>query len=152
MGSCDEVTRRIGELAALRAPGLPAGVRDHLAGCRDCARTLEAARLSRGLLAAAADAPEPPADFVDRVLAGLPEPRPARSEGELWRLGWGLVPAFAATVALLAFLYDYQAGALLPPVGLVPLEGLSAGERLVLEAPPPEPDAVLTAVMEGGSS
>ncbi len=152
MGSCEEVTKRIGEFAALLAAELPAGIRDHLAGCPACARGLAAARLGRGLLAAAADAPEPPAEFSDRVLAALPEPRPSRSEADLWRLGWGLVPAFAATVALLVVLHQYQAGAVSPPIGLVPLEGLSTGERLVLEASPPEPDVVLTAVMEGGRS
>jgi hypothetical protein len=70
----------------------------------------------------------------------------------MWRLGWGLVPAFAATVALLTILYQYQAGAIAGPVGLLPLEGLSTGERIVLEATPTEPDLVLTAVMEGGGT
>jgi hypothetical protein len=70
----------------------------------------------------------------------------------MWRLGWGLVPAFAATVALLMILYQYQAAAIAGPVGLLTLEGLSTGERIVLEATPPEPDLVLTAVMEGGGT
>lgn len=152
MGTCEEVRERIGELATLAATELPAGIRDHLAGCPACARGLAAARLGRGLLAAAADAPEPPAEFANQVLTALPESRPSRPEADLWRLGWGLVPAFAATVALLVVLYQYQAGSVSPPIGLVPLEGLSAGERLVLEVSPPEPDVVLTAVMEGGRS
>jgi len=152
MRSCGEVEKRITELAAVPATEMPAGIREHLAGCLTCARALVAARLGRGLLAAAADAPEPPAGFADRVLAALPETRPSRPEAEMWRLGWGLVPAFAATAVLLMVLYQYQAGAAPGPVGLVPLEGLSASERIVLEATPPEPDLVLTAVMEGGET
>lgn len=152
MTACNEVRQRIGALAALPAAGLPAGIRDHMAGCPACARELRAARLGRGLLQAAADAPEPPADFTEGVLAALAGRSVPRPEADLWRVGWGLVPAFAAMVALLAILYDLQAGPVPPPAGLVPLEGLSAGERLVLDASPPEPDAILTAVMEGGRS
>jgi hypothetical protein len=70
----------------------------------------------------------------------------------MWRLGWGLVPAFATTVALLVILYQFQDSAVPGPIGLVSLEGLSAGERIVLEATPPEPDLVLTAVMEEGGT
>jgi anti-sigma factor RsiW len=152
MKSCAEVEKRIAEVAALRATEVPAEIREHLAGCPACARALAAARLSRGLLAVAADAPEPPAEFADRILAALPETRPSRPETEMWRLGWGLVPAFAATVALLVILYQFQNSALPGPIGLVSVEELSAGERLVLEAMPPEPDLVLTAVMEGGGT
>jgi hypothetical protein len=48
--------------------------------------------------------------------------------------------------ALLLILYQFNG---VPgSFGLVPAEGLSAGEHLVLEASPPEPDAVLAAVME----
>jgi len=152
MRPCGEVEKRITELAAVPATEMPAGIREHLAGCPACARALGAARLGRGLLAAAADAPEPPAGFADRVLAALPETRPSRPEAEMWRLGWGLMPAFAATALLLMILYQYQAGDAPGPVGLVPLEGLSAGEQLVLEAASAEPDAVLTAVLEGGGT
>lgn len=152
MRSCGEVEKRIAELAALRATEVPAEIREHLAGCPACTRALAAARLSRGLLAVAADAPEPTAEFADRVLATLPETRPSRPETELWRLGWGLVPAFAATVALLVILYQFQDSTLPGPIGLVSVEELSAGERIVLEATPPEPDLVLTAVMEGGGT
>jgi len=152
MRSCAEVEKRIVGLAALRATEVPAEIREHLAGCPACTRALAAARLGRGLLAAAADAPEPPAEFADRVLAALPGPRPSRPETEMWRLGWGLVPAFATTVALLVILYQFQDSAVPGPIGLVSLEGLSAGERIVLEATPPEPDLVLTAVMEEGGT
>ena len=150
MRVCEEAVKRIAELGVVPATEIPAGIREHLEGCPACARSLVAVRLLRGLLAAAADAPEPPAGFAERVLAALPAWRPLRPEAEMWRLGWGLVPAFAATVALLVVLYQYQAGAAPSPVGLIPLEGLSSGEQLVLEAAPPEPDMVLTAVMEGG--
>jgi anti-sigma factor RsiW len=152
MKACEEVEKRITELAALRVTEMPAEIREHLAGCPACTRALAAARLGRGLLAAAADAPAPPAGFADRVLAALPATRPSRPETEMWRLGWGLVPAFAATVAVLVILFQFQASAIPGPIGLVPLEGLSTSERLVLDASPPEPDLVLTAVMEGGGT
>jgi len=70
----------------------------------------------------------------------------------MWRLGWGLVPVFAATVALLLILFQFQDSTVPGPIGLLPMEGLSASERIVLEASPPEPDAILTAVMEGGGT
>lgn len=150
MASCKEVGKRIEELAALPAAELPAEVRDHLAGCPACTRSLAAARVARGLLAAAADAPEPPAGFAERVLAALPASRPGRADEDLWRLGWGLVPAFATTVVVLLVLYQGSTGS--GPVGLMPAEGLSAGERLVMDASLPEPDVVLAAVMEGGET
>jgi len=152
MKSCREVEKRIVELAALRATDVPVEMREHLAGCPTCTRALAAARLSRGLLAVAADAPEPPVEFADRVLATLPEARLSRPETELWRLGWGLVPTFAAAVALLMILYQFQDSTLPGPIGLVSVEELSAGERIVLGTTPPEPDLVLTAVMEGGGT
>ncbi|MBI2561160.1 MAG: hypothetical protein HYW08_01865, partial [candidate division NC10 bacterium] len=73
MKSCDEVKKRIGELAALPAVELPAGIHEHLAGCAACTRALAAARLGRGLLAAAGDGVEPPTGFADRVLGALPD-------------------------------------------------------------------------------
>ncbi len=150
MEACNEVKRRIGEIAAVPAAEIPAGVRDHLRQCPACTRALEAARLARGLLAAAADAPEPAPKFATRVLAALPGPKARRPNADLWRLGWGLVPAFAAMAALLLILY--QGSVVSGPIGLVPVEGLSTGERLVLEASPPEADAILAAVMEGGGT
>jgi len=56
------------------------------------------------------------------------------------------VPVFAATAAALLILFQAST----PPVaaGLVPTANLSAGERLVLEERPPDPDLVLAAVME----
>jgi anti-sigma factor RsiW len=150
MESCNEVIQRIGELAAVPLAEIPARVGEHLQGCPACTRALAAARLARGLLAAAADAPEPPAGFADRVLAALPGPTSWRPDTDLWRLGWGLVPAFAATAAL--FLILYLGSAVPGPAGVVPVEGLSSGERLVLETSPPEPDVILAAVMEGGET
>jgi hypothetical protein len=149
MRPCEEVEKRAIELAALQAMEVPVDIREHLAECPRCAGALAAARLRRGLLAAAGDAPEPPPGFAARVLAALPASRPSLPEREMWRLGWGLVPAFAATVAVLSFLYQHQGNGLTAPMGLVPLEGLSAGEWIVLDTSPAEPDLVLTAVMEG---
>lgn len=152
MKACGEIAKRITELAAVSATEMPAGIREHLTECPACDRALATARLIRGLLAAAADAPEPPAGFADRVLAALAARGPSRPETELWRLGWGLVPAFAATVAVLLILFEFQATAVSGPIGLLQTEGLSASERIVLDTSPPEPDAVLTAVMEGGGT
>jgi len=152
MKSCGEVEKRIGEIAAFFAAEIPPGIQEHLKGCPACSRALAAARLGRGLLAAAADAPEPPADFADRILAALAARRPSYPEAEMWRMGWGLVPAFAATVGVLLILFQFQAGTVSGPIGLLPMEGLSASEQIILEALPPEPDAVLTAVMEGGKT
>lgn len=144
---CEELRTRVGELAALPPAELPPGVREHLAGCPACNRAMAGARVTRGLLAAAADGPEPPAEFADRVLAALPGTRPLSAPTDMWRLGWGLVPAFATMAVLLLILY--QSNGVPGSFGLVPAEGLSAGEQLVLESSPPEPDAVLAAVMEG---
>lgn len=152
MKPCREVARRISELAALPATEMPPEMRRHLAECARCALALTAERLRRGLLAAAGEAPEPPAGFAARVMGALPASKPSRPETEMWRLGWGLVPAFAVTVVVLSILYQSEVGAVAPPLGLVPSEGLSAGERIVLEASPAELDLVLTAVMEGGGS
>jgi hypothetical protein len=148
MESCEELRSKIHELAVLQATALPASARNHLEECPACTRALAAARLARGLLAVAGEEPEPPADFVERVLGTLPPERAVwGTDADLWRLGWKLVPAFAATVV--AFLIFFQASGVPGPVGLVSAEGLSASERLVLEAPSPEPDLVLAAVMEG---
>lgn len=153
MKSCEEIAKSISELAALSAADVPAATREHLMGCPACTRVMAVARLRRGLLAAAANAPEPPVDFAERVLGTLAARRLRRPEAEMWRLGWGLVPAFAATVAFLLILFHFQPSTISgSPMGLFPMEGLSAGEQLVLETGPPEPDAVLTAVMEGGGT
>ena len=148
MESCEELRSRIQELAVLQATALPPSARNHLEGCPACTRALAAARLARGLLAVAGEGQQPPAEFVERVLTALPGGATSwEADADLWRLGWKLVPAFAATVV--AFLIFFQASGAPGPVGLVPAEGLSASERLVLEAPSPEPDLVLAAVMEG---
>ena len=149
MKSCEPIRRNVTDLAAVPPGQLPPWVREHLTSCSHCLRILESARLSRGLVAAAADGPEPPADFAERVLAALPaRPAPRRADEDLWRPAWGLVPAFAATAAALLILFQAAAAPVSP--GLVPAEGLSSGERLVLAAGPPDPDLVLAAVMEGG--
>ncbi len=149
MRSCKPIRKNLTDLAAVPPGQLPPWVREHLTSCPNCLRTLESARLSRGLVAAAAGGPEPPADFAERVLAALPTgPPPLRAHEDLWRPAWGLVPAFAATAAALLILFQATAAPVVP--GLVPAEGLSAGERLLLVAGPPDPDLVLAAVMEGG--
>jgi hypothetical protein len=149
------------ELAALHAAAMPAWAVDHLASCPTCTHGLMQARLTRGLLATASEGQEPPADFGQRVLAALPASHPARvADPELWRLSWRLIPAFAATAAMLLILFQFEAGlgsrsvgvapGLTPVLapGLVPVEALSACEDLVLGGAAPDPDLVLAAVME----
>ncbi len=153
MISCGEIEKRITELASGSVAEIPAGIREHLMRCPACDRKLAVARLSGGLLSAAADAPEPPVGFADRVLTALAaHQRPSRPEAEMWRLGWGLMPVFAATVAVLLMLFKFQTTAISGPVGLLPTEGLSTSESIVLGGSPPNPDEILTAVMEGGGT
>lgn len=170
MGSCEDLGKRMDELAALDAAAMPSWAMDHMASCPTCTRSLMRSRLARSLLATAQEGQEPPEDFAQRVLAALPAIRmPAATDPELWRLGWRLVPAFAAMAALVLMLFQFEArvgstSASLAPslelglapglapslaLGLVPVEALSASERLVLGAAPPDLDLVLAAVMEG---
>jgi hypothetical protein len=157
MAACEDLGKRMNELAALEPTAIPTWAMDHLASCPSCTRTLQGIRVSRGLLATAKDGQEPPADFARRVLAVLPASRPAGgAEPELWRLSWRLVPAFAATAAMLLILFQFEAGlgSMLAGVapglapGLAPVEALSASEDLVLGGAAPDLDLVLTAVME----
>lgn len=154
MGSCEDVGKQMDELAVLDATAMPSWAMEHLAGCPTCTRLLMRTRLAHGLLASAKDGPEPPADFAQRVLAALPATRlTGATDPELWRLAWRLVPAFAATAAILLILFQFDGGVGSVSVGLapglVPEEGLSASERLVLGATTPDLDVVLAAVMEG---
>src|SRR5574341_847822 len=134
MGSCEDVGKRVDELAALGEAAIPSWATDHLAACPTCTRLLMRARLARGLLASAKDGPDPPAEFAQRVLAALPATHvTVATDPELWRLAWRLVPAFAATAALLLLLFQFagNVGSMsvgLAP-GLLPEEGLSASER-----------------------
>jgi hypothetical protein len=154
MAACEDLGKRINELATLEATAIPAWAMDHLATCPSCTRMLLRNRVARGLLATASEEQEPPADFARRVLAALPASPPGRvADPELWRLSWRLVPAFAATAALALALFEFEArvgptpsG---PTAGLIPVEAFSASERLVLEGAQPELDLVLAAVMEG---
>jgi hypothetical protein len=152
MTSCGEIEKRITELASGSKAGIPAGIREHLMRCPACDRKLAAVRLSRGLLSAAADAPEPPVGFADRVLTALAAQRPLRPATEMWGLGWGLMPVFAATVAVLLMLFEFQATTVSSAIGLLPTEGLSTSESIVLGGSPSDPDEILTAVMEGGGT
>lgn len=158
MGPCEDVGKRVDELAVLDAAAMPSWAVDHLGGCPTCTRLLMRARLARGLLASAKDGPEPPRDFARRVLAALPATRvTGATDPELWRLAWRLVPAFAATAAMLLILFQFEGGVGSVSVGLAPSlapglvseEGFSASERLVLGATTPDLDLVLAAVMEG---
>jgi len=147
MDTCDDIRKRIDGSMGLSVEETPVEVREHLASCPSCARALAVTRLTRRLMATAAEGPEAPAGFAEGVLAALDSGRrPSRADSDLWRLGWRLVPAFAAAAALVLVLY--QTTDVSGPIGLLPAETLSAGEGLVFGSSPPEPDAVLAAVME----
>jgi hypothetical protein len=149
METCKDLKRRATEMAATRPEDLPEAMTRHLTGCPACTRVLAQERLARGLLTMAAKGPEPPAGFAETVLSALSRlPVPLRLETELWRPAWGLVPAFAATVAALLFLF--QTSSAPGPSGFLPTESFSAGEQLVLESPAPNLDLVLAAVLEQG--
>jgi hypothetical protein len=67
-----------------------------------------------------------------------------------------LVPAFAAMLVVLLMLFQDGLAPSLSgpagPAGLLPSEGLSSGERLVLGTSPAEPEIILAAVLEGGGT
>ena len=148
MKSCSAMKRDLAELAALRPDDLPDGVREHVAGCRACARRLATARLSRRLVASVAEEVAPRSGFAERIMTAVAARAGVRGpEPDVWRPAWGLLPTFAAAVAALFILYQSSEGP--GPSGLFPTEGLSAGERLVLAASAPDADDVLTAVLEG---
>lgn len=150
MVTCTMLRRDVERWAGVPREALPPAVRGHVAGCPGCTRALAAARLARGLVAAALEGSEPPEGFPGRVLAALPRRAAARpAQEDLWRPAWGLMPAFAVTAAALLLLFRVSAGP--APMGLLPAESLSAGEHLVLDAPQPDADLVLAAVMEGGA-
>ena len=149
MTTCDAVEREVEKLAALAAADLPEAIRTHVADCAPCHRRLAAERLAHRLVAEAVQDVRPPDGFADRVRTALAArsamPRP---EAEIWRTAWGLVPAFAAAVAALLLVYQTAEG---PGMnGFSGMEGLSAGEYLVLGSGGTEMDAILTAVLEGG--
>ena len=85
-----------------------AAVRSHADGCEECARALEAARVSSLLLKErAAETFEPSPFFQTRVLAALRERQSgveSWSLSRLWRTAGVLFSTMAATVAALAAL------------------------------------------------
>jgi len=148
MTTCRAVGKHLADWAALPPEEIPDWARNHLATCRECGRRLAAARLVRVAVTACGEAAPPPQGFADRIVAtAFRGPAPRRTETELWRPAWGLVPAFGAVVAALLMLFQFS---LTPePTGLFSPEGFSAGERLVLGSSAPETDLVLAVVLEG---
>ena len=148
MTTCRAVGKHLADWAALPPEEIPDWARNHLATCRECGRRLGAARLVRVVVTACGDAAPPPPGFADRIVTAVFRgPVPGRTEAELWRPAWGLMPAFGAVVVALLMLFQFS---LTPePTGLFSPEGLSAGERLVLGSSVPETDLVLAAVLEG---
>jgi hypothetical protein len=149
MNTCEAVTRGMEKLVGLRPADMPEAVRNHVAACPACGRRLAAARLVRGLIVVGTETISPPERFADRVRTALAARKAgSRAEVDVWRPAWGLVPAFAAAVAALFIVY--QTSEIPGPTGLLPTDGLSAGEYLVLGSPGPEMDDIVTAVLEGG--
>lgn len=149
MNTCKVVMRDMETLVGLRPADMAEDVRGHLAACPACDRRLAAARLARGLIAAGTETIAPPLGFADRVRAALATRTVgSQADAETWRPAWGLMPAFAAAVAALFIVY--QTGEIPGPTGFLSSETLSVGEYLVLDAPGPEMDDLVTAVLEGG--
>jgi hypothetical protein len=147
MTTCRTVGSRLADWAALPPEEIPDWARDHLATCRVCGRRLSAARLARVVVTACGEAVPPPPGFADRVVAAVfCGPAPGRTEAELWRPAWGLMPAFGAVVVALLILLQFSPTP--ETTSLFSPEGLSAGERLVLGSSAPETDLVLAAVFE----
>lgn len=143
--TCREVRRRIEEIVR-GTPDAVEATRDHLAECRACAEALTVRRAVGRLLAArVAERSDPPADFAQSVVARLPRQAPGR-EADPWRAAWGLIPAF--TAAVVALMLAYQSTDTLAP-GLLPIDDLSAGERVVLQEGGGSPDLLLSAILEG---
>ncbi len=148
MDTCNVVTRGLEKLVGLRPVELPEGVRDHVAACPTCGRRLAAARLARGMVLATTEATAPPEGFADRVRTALAARKAgSRSEADIWRPAWGLMPAFAAAVAALFIVY--QTSEVPAPSSLLSTESLSAGEYLVFGSPGPEMDDIVAVVLEG---
>ena len=148
MNTCDAVGKRITELVRLSQAEIPDWVREHAAACRQCRRRLAAARLVRVVVESGAEKVEPSAGFAHRIAVTVFHQAAARrTETELWRPAWGLVPAFGAVVVALLIVFQ---GSLTPePTGMFLTEGLSSGEHLVLGSSAPNLDMVLSAVLEG---
>jgi hypothetical protein len=145
---CRQVSGQISQLAALPVSGIPEGAREHLAVCARCSRALATERATRGLLRSVAQpVAEPPSGFAARVVGRL-RVEQARQQIDAWRPAWGLLPAFAATAVALVIVY----GGMSPwtMTGLLPMDDLTAGERLVLQEPASSPDQVLSVIMEDG--
>jgi hypothetical protein len=144
--TCRELSRHAAELAALPPSEVPEAVRTHLAGCPGCRTALAAERAVRTMLQAVVQsAAEPPEGFAERV-AGRIRRTARRQQDDTWRPAWRLIPAFAA--ALVVLVVAYGASGPTTPAGLLPLDELTLGERLVLEEAAPSQDLILSAIME----
>lgn len=140
---CKALSREIVRVAGLADDALSPSIRRHLAECATCARALAAERLCRGLVRTCEAGPVPPPGFAARVAAALPR----RAEAPIWRPAWGLIPAFAAAAAALVVVYGATVESV--PAGLLPVHELTAGERLVFQERGTNPDAILSAILEG---
>jgi hypothetical protein len=132
------------------AAGFPQELTAHLESCADCRRLVAAIRIARGAIAALAEGEVPPPQFVANVMRALRvRVAPVQGEGDLWRSAWQLVPAFAAVV--LALFWWGPADLPMNSFDLLPLTGLSASERLVVDATPPAFETVAAVLVTGDS-
>jgi len=147
MNMCRQVGKRALNLTMCLSAQLPVEIRRHVAACPRCCRALVVARITRGLLAVLAEAPEPSPQFADRLLEALPHRRPPTPEPGLWHPAWGLLPAFAAmTLGLFLFYQTNQTSTILD---VCPVDELSTSEQLIFGTVAPRPEFVLAAVLEG---
>ena len=147
MRSCRYVRRAIDGWRGGTAD-FPQELTAHLGSCADCRRRAAATRIARSAIAALAEGEGPPPQFAATVMRTLRgRVAPVQGEGDLWRSAWQLVPAFAAVV--LALFWWGPANLQPDSFELLPVAGLSASERLVLEATPPAFEAVAATLVTG---
>ena len=147
MRLCRQIGRRIHGLASSRLTQMPAEIAPHLTVCPTCRRTVAAIRMTRGLVAALAEAPEPPVDFPDRIMGALAMRRnPVPLLPLPWQDGWGLVPIMAILALGLFVLYQTQVDQDVHE--LLSADNLSVSEQLALGTVAPQPEQVLAAVLE----
>jgi hypothetical protein len=147
MTRCANIIESLADLAARTPADMPGWAASHLAECSACTRRLQAERLTGALLRSLADPIAPPPDFAARVAARLRPSAARRTETDLWRPAWKLMPAFGALVV--ALFVVYQSTVFSEPIGFLPTDSLTAGEHLALGSATPETDDVLSVILEG---
>jgi len=115
----------LGQLPADEVPALKA----HLEGCPSCRAELDALTSVAGLMARAdpdrlGEAPTPPPELGDRVLASISDERASGRRGRRLRLGLALGGVTAAVAAAVLAIFVLPGGSVEPPSRQVSFEAL----------------------------